>query len=307
MLEDDFARDPTEGTEEGLPDVTAFLNSDPQPTFIIPIDLTKPIPFRIRFANHAFLNDEQLQSQIATDDATAIAFRSWAQAVAHWRYICDFGNQSWNAFSLQGKWKVMRMIPISNTPRPSQPPLPVSTSKNIDLGNLQREASMADAQLKSLRRMMDMSDVGVFEYDLTGTLIRGNESWYKLSNHPRDMIAHQDFSFMELVYPEDAAFVISQWNTLVQKEPVTFEMRWKAPPRPSPTNPEVLEDFQWVLSACVPVLDDAGELVSIAGNTIDISAQKRMQEVQRRRVEEAMEAKRQAQNFIGKSLLNLLL
>lgn len=109
---------------------------------------------------------------------------------------------------------------------------------------------------------------------------------------------------MDLVYPEDASLVISQWNKLIQKEPVTFEMRWKAPPRPSHTNPEMLEDFQWVLSACVPVLDDAGELMSIAGNTIDISAQKRFQEVQGRRIEEALEAKRQALNFIGKSLSN---
>jgi PAS domain-containing protein len=302
MGSNESLRDLAEGIVDDLPELTAFLNSDPQPTFIIPIDLAKPIPFQIRFANVAFLKDEQIQSQIIAGDPASVAFRSWTQAIAHWRPIRDFGSRSWSAFTLRDKWKVVRMISTSTTTRLPRLPSPAFLPTDMDVWGLQREASMADAQLKSLRRMMEMSDVGVFEYDLTGTLIRGNESWYKLSNHPRDMTAHQDFSFMDLVYPEDAALVVSQWNKLLQKEPVTFEMRWKAPPHPSPTNPELMEEFQWVLSACVPVLDDAGELVSIAGNTIDISAQKRMQEVQRRRVEEALEAKRQAQNFIGTAL-----
>lgn len=296
MLEDASLRKPDEGTNEELPELSAFLDCDPQPTFIIPIDLNRPISFRLRFANRAFLRHEQLQTQIVADDAASAGFRAWAQAVAHWREIWGYGGRSWSAFSLDNKWKVVRMLL-----GPQQPSL---EAKEKDVWDLQRGASLADAQLKSLRRMMEMSDVGVFEYDLTGTLIRGSESWYKLSNHPRDSNAHQDFSFMDLVYPEDTSLVISQWNKLVQKEPVTFEMRWKAPLRPSPTNPEIMEDFQWVLSACVPVLDDAGELVSIAGNTIDISAQKRIQEVQGRRIEEALEAKRQAQNFIGMFLHN---
>jgi PAS domain-containing protein len=298
MQEDDSPCDPTEGVDEDLPDLTAFLNSDPHPTFIVPIDLAKPIPFRIAFANVAFYYDHQLKDHIIANNAASIAFQSWAQAVVHWRSVWNFGTQSWTAFTLQDKWKVVRMVTIVATPRPSRPPSPEPIFKSVDVSNLQKEAFMADAQVKSLRRMMAMSDVGVFEYDITGTLIRANDSWYKLSHHPRDMKAHRNFSFMDLVYPEDSALVISQWNKLVQKEPITFEMRWKAPKRPSPTSPELMEDFQWVLSACVPVLDDEGNVVSIAGNTIDISAQKRLQEVQRKRVEEALEAKRQAQNFI---------
>lgn len=195
------------------------------------------------------------------------------------------------------------MLPALETPRSSRQHSPGASFP--DRMDCRREASLVDAQLDSLRRMMEMSDVGVFEYDLTGNLIRGSESWYRLSNHPRDMSAHQKISFMQLIYPEDKDIVISQRTKLVQKEPVTFEMGWKAPPRPDPTNPEIIKDFQWVLSACVHVLGDADELVSIAGNTIDISAQKIIQQVQRRRIEEALEAKRQAQNFIGKSVLQL--
>jgi hypothetical protein len=83
---------------------------------------------------------------------------------------------------------------------------------------------------------------------------------------------------MDLVYPDDQAIVMSMWNTLSQGSPVTFEMRWK---------PRVGSDdaAQWVLSSCVPILDDVGHLISIAGNTIDINAQKKSQEAAQARVE----------------------
>jgi PAS domain S-box-containing protein len=98
------------------------------------------------------------------------------------------------------------------------------------------------------------------------------------SSHPRDLPEHVEFSFMDLVYPEDQALVMSMWNNLTQGKSVTFEMRWKARAGTS-------EAAQWVLSACVPVFDDNNKLVAIAGNTIDISAQKRSQEAAQEKVE----------------------
>jgi PAS domain-containing protein len=76
---------------------------------------------------------------------------------------------------------------------------------------------------------------------------------------------------MDLVYPDDRALVMSMWNTLAQGKPITFEMRWKA-------RVGTKDAAQWVLSACVPVFDDDKRLIGIAGNTIDINAQKKSQE-----------------------------
>ena len=110
---------------------------------------------------------------------------------------------------------------------------------------------------------------------------------------------------MDLVHPEDQSLVLSMWNKLAQGIPVTFEMRWKS--------------HGYVLSACVPIFDEDNVLISIAGNTIDIADQKKTQEaiqarvealeqarvsemkltrLQHRRVQEALEAKRQQENFI---------
>lgn len=119
--------------------------------------------------------------------------------------------------------------------------------------------------------------IGTFEYAPEGTLLRANESWYRLSLHPRASETHQDFSFMDLVYPADGPLVLSQWNKLCQGIPVTFEMRWKGASYIDSEPGDGIEDAQWVLSACVPIMDDQGQIASIAGNTIDINAQKRVQ------------------------------
>jgi hypothetical protein len=97
------------------------------------------------------------------------------------------------------------------------------------------------------------------------------------SSHPKDLPEHVELSFMDLVYPDDQALVMSMWNNLTQGKSVTFEMRWKA------CAPD--EPAQWVLSACVPVFDDNKKLLAIAGNTIDIGAQKRSQQAAQEKVE----------------------
>jgi hypothetical protein len=111
-----------------------------------------------------------------------------------------------------------------------------------------------------------------------------------VSSHPRNLPAHVDFSFIELVYPEDRPLVISMWNKLASGDSMTFEMRWKAPPGSD-------DAVQWVLSACVPVFDDKGNLISIAGNTIDIMAQKKSQEVAQARVEALEQARLSEKKF----------
>jgi len=90
------------------------------------------------------------------------------------------------------------------------------------------------------------------------------------SSQPRN-VNPDEFSFMDLVYPDDQALVMSMWNKLSQGKSVTFEMRWKG-------RTGTKGAAQWVLSACVPVFDDDKKLIGIAGNTVDINAQKESQE-----------------------------
>jgi hypothetical protein len=89
---------------------------------------------------------------------------------------------------------------------------------------------------------------------------------------------------MDLVHPEDRPMIMSMWNTLAQGYPVTFEMRWK--PRPGCD-----EIGHYALTSCVPIYDEDKVLISIAGNVIDIDAQKKSQEATQARVEALEQAR----------------
>lgn len=104
------------------------------------------------------------------------------------------------------------------------------------------------------------------------------------SLYPRDVTDHAQFSFIHLIFEEDRELVMSMWNTLSQGSAVTFEMRWK-------TQDQVNDTGKWNLTSCVPIFDDSKALVSIAGNCIDIDAQKKSQEATHARLEALEQAR----------------
>lgn len=291
------------------------LELNPAPTFVIRIGQTAT-DFAFVYCNEAFRN-ENLEDLVRAQNRPALLFRSWAQAVGDYTQHHDFAARRWSPQEAgrDRTWKI-----ISASQSLSEEELITSTPNSekeavvkADVGNWGRvyhrskdemlqemkvnKSILGDtrqtnltARWEGLQTMMEMSDVGVFEYNTAGKLVHANKAWYRLSSHPRDLPAHVEYSFMDLVYPEDTALVMSMWNTLASGNPVTFEMRWKAPPDSN-------DPAQWVLSACVPVFDEDGNIVSIAGNTIDIMAQKKSQEVAQARVEALERARISEQKF----------
>ncbi|KAK8113879.1 hypothetical protein PG999_005948 [Apiospora kogelbergensis] len=293
-------QDSTADPVRGLPKTKHFLDADPRPTFIVPIDPSAPLPFRIVFGNHAFRRDE-LDQQVLRDTRTGKQFRAWSQAVVHWRPQYRFSGRVWTAFSISAQWKCIQAAEVTVAKQQNWVSPERSRPIDDDARNLEH-AKFADARVNSLYKMIDMGDVGHFEYNNHGKLLRANDSWYRLSLHPRDADMHQDFSFMDLVYPPDVELVLSQWNKLVQGVPVTFEMRWKSAQYGVPNDEEV-EDYQWILSACVPIQDSEGNVLSIAGNTIDIGAQKRIQKQALQRAEALERARASERKFTRFALL----
>jgi PAS domain-containing protein len=269
------------------------LEGECTPNFVIKVG-SEAIDFEILYCNEVFRKGG-FREALQEGDRKTLQFQSWSQAVGDFKETFKLGNVIWTA-EIAGKdrtWKIVRANDyISKEQRDrdernaAKAHAAVATEQTHhidrrenffnDLG-VDTVPSVRDlpgtnlhARWETLQAIMEMSDVGVFEYTPAGVLIHGNNAWYKLSSHPREIPAHTDFSFIDLVYPDDRAIVMSAWNTLIQGKPVTFEMRWKGRPGS--------EDVaQWVLSSCLPVYEN-GQIFSIAGNTIDINAQKKTQE-----------------------------
>jgi PAS domain-containing protein len=304
---------PTDPSQSPLLDLDV-LEIDSVPAFIIKISVAT-IPFEIMYANEAF-RAHGLRDSVSSEEREAFTFRAWAQAVAQSKESRhDFAGCTWSG-EVAGKTSALKLIKATqfkldtnavDEHQPLKGDAKVKTGVSIyerpeDDATRDRQtvsSSSLDARLESLQTMMEMSDVGVFEYNVDGILLHANEAFYRLrsvirircfaslimcSSYSRGEAGATEYAFMESIYPDDRDKIMSVWNTLAQGIPLTFEMRWK--PRAG-TN----DIAQWTLTTCIPVLDEKKNVVGIGGNIIDINAQKRSHEATEARVEALEQAR----------------
>ena len=100
---------------------------------------------------------------------------------------------------------------------------------------------------------------------------------------------------MESIKDDDKMAVQVIWDKLVtDRIPITQEFRVKAPWQ----HKNGMRGETWVLMSAHPGKNANGDLKSVFGSLTDISQQKWAEDIQKRRMEEAFELKRQQENFI---------
>lgn len=142
-------------------------------------------------------------------------------------------------------------------------------------------------------RMAEFGPVGLFVADSNGHINYCNEMWYKISGLDRTTATLD--AWMHSIRDEDRIGAESAWRRLVEeKNAVTHEFRFKG-------SRALIDGHSvdiWALLSAYPEKDEAGELKSIFGCITDISQQKWAEAFQKQRREEAVEMKRQQENFI---------
>lgn len=89
-----------------------------------------------------------------------------------------------------------------------------------------------------------------------------------------------------------------EWGKLLGGEPVSFEIRLTTPFNTEELVPgEKVEGHTWILASAYPQ-KSAGAVTGILGCLTDISRQKWMEGFQTRKMLQAIELKRQQENFI---------
>lgn len=149
-------------------------------------------------------------------------------------------------------------------------------------------------------RMAEFAPVGMFIADSSGKITFANDTWYNISRVPRDHSTRAvgdngEAAWMEEVSPADRELVKRLWSDLVvAAEPVSSEFRFKAPWEDRNGN----RSETWVLFSAYPEKYEDGRLKSVFGVMTNISQQKWAEGIQRSKMEEAVELKRQQENFI---------
>jgi signal transduction histidine kinase len=155
---------------------------------------------------------------------------------------------------------------------------------------IQRTQEVSESENK-FSRMAEFTPVGMFIAGPDGRFSYCNEMWWDISGHPRSKPAE---TWMESVREEDRAGLEAVWDKLInQKTAITHELRFRG----TRLHADQLMDT-WVLMSAYPEKDVFGSVKSIFGCITDISSQKSAEYFQKQRREEAVELKRQQENFI---------
>ncbi|KAL2349986.1 hypothetical protein BJ546DRAFT_545118 [Cryomyces antarcticus] len=155
-----------------------------------------------------------------------------------------------------------------------------------------RTQEAIDSETK-FTRMAEFAPVGMFIADSDGHITYCNDTWYEISRVPKETDSTD--RWMDAVKDEDKALVRNLWYDLVENtKPTSAEFRFKAPWE----DRNGTRGDTWVLFSAYPEKYDNGTLKSVFGSITNISQQKWAEGFQKRKMEEAVELKRQQENFI---------
>ncbi|KAF6234915.1 hypothetical protein HO173_006845 [Letharia columbiana] len=142
-------------------------------------------------------------------------------------------------------------------------------------------------------RMAELAPVGIFIADSKGKIAYCNEKWYEISGVPKDLDGTDEWMYS--VKDEDKETLRKLWSDLVHNAvPLNAEIRFKTTWIDQNGN----KGDTWALASAFPERGADGRVKVIFGSITDISQQKWAEHFEKRRMEEAVEMKRQQENFI---------
>ncbi|TWU75296.1 hypothetical protein ED733_006468 [Metarhizium rileyi] len=163
--------------------------------------------------------------------------------------------------------------------------------QELSLQLIQRTQEANESEYR-FTRMAEFAPVGMFIADALGSINYCNDMWWQISRHTR--LQDAESGWMNSVRDEDRPALESAWSKLVnEKVTISLEFRFKCSQQSGGNTIDT-----WVLMSAFPEKTSDGALKSIFGCITDISSQKWAERVQYERREEAVELKRQQENFI---------
>ena len=143
-------------------------------------------------------------------------------------------------------------------------------------------------------RMAEFAPVGIFIADEEGRYTYCNDAFYEITRIPRGFPSTANW--MDFIKDEDKAMVNTLWFELVHNTtPFSKEFRFKT----TWEDPNGNKSDMWVLASAFPEKYSDGRLKIIFGSITNISQQKWAEHLEKRKMEEAVEMKRQQENFVS--------
>lgn len=162
------------------------------------------------------------------------------------------------------------------------------------------EAVRRAQQAENLKRMAEFATVGMYDMDLDGRLLGANKVFFEmcgLANVDPGNVTVKPWE--KCVVEEDFGLLKKKIQTMVSENKVqNVELRLKTTWTAEDGAGHKVVVPRWVQATLLPVRTTEGVIQSFTGCLSDVSLQKLQLEREKQRKEEAIESKRQQENFI---------
>ena len=151
-------------------------------------------------------------------------------------------------------------------------------------------------------RMAAEAPTGVFAFDEKGRPLYVNKSYLRLLGQTQ--AEHENRSpcavtWEDLIHPDDLERFQNTWyRAVAQRIPFTIEHRLKRPWTAVDKDAGEISGETWLLANAFPETGPDGKIEKVMGWLIDVSHRKFASQLVKRKLEEALENKRQTENFI---------
>lgn len=153
-----------------------------------------------------------------------------------------------------------------------------------------------DLQASRLRRMTELSPLGMFLISPEGVLREANDRFFEMTGLPRD--SQYELSWMDIIVGSSVKTMEDGWHHLANEHlPWSGELQLQIR-KANPTNLHGEAIDYWVMFIAQPEIAADGSLRSIMGSITDISKIKWAQNLQDHQLREAEETRRQQNEFI---------
>ncbi|KXT06013.1 hypothetical protein AC579_846 [Pseudocercospora musae] len=151
-------------------------------------------------------------------------------------------------------------------------------------------------------RLAGAAPTGMFMFDVTGRALYVNDTYLEMLGITREEHAQKPdgHPWHEQIHEDDLERFYAIWQRVViDKVPITVEYRMKKPWQSTDKmSGQDISGETWLLATAFPEIEADGTVSTIQGWLTDISYRKFSQNVVSQRLEDALENKRQTENFI---------
>lgn len=162
------------------------------------------------------------------------------------------------------------------------------------------EAVRRAQEAENLKRLAEYATVGMYDMSVDGRLLSANALFWELTGLDKvDLSRTEVKPWPACVLEEDLPILKESLKKLLESgRTETAEIRLKTPWAMEDSDGDHYVTPRWVLATFMPVKSSDGVIQSCTGCLSDVSMQKYQFEQEKLRKEEAIESKRQQENFI---------